>query len=245
MKNIILAAAASLSFSHAEAFGQELSRNLLDINPRAGISGTLQITDVTLTNGRIEVAAVVEAPQLLAEIDSKLSGRGNMGSSRKRLFWAGPSKFSDIKRSCDMTISSRARYEIWAYVFGGNTRLARDTKSLSFSLRPHWNSNHKDLTLNARLDNIRNFPNWAENLFKIRDTTKTIGLSLNEIPGLETLNPTVNGVSCTALGNQGLRARITASANAAAMLSAIWDGTERREAWEAISSFLPLLKAVQ
>ena len=117
------------------------------------------------------IDVVAEFPSFSESIDRALKNLGNFGSCRKRIYWVGGTSFRDT--GSVLRLASRARYEQWycdkKY---GKGRLFRDTKTI------HWvvfvNPGPLDnIEIGARLQNIKNFPNWAErSLVKVEETFK-------------------------------------------------------------------------
>lgn len=201
--------------------GQQFQRQLSDIAPNGGINGDLSISDIKLVDGRLRALATISIPDLVGDTDRKLSALGNMGSSRKRLYWAGGTNIRAVSRDCGISVSSRARTEVWAYAFGGSTRLGQDTKGIEYSIIPSWKPETKTLSVKARLTNVQNFPKWAEELFRLDAVSRQAGISLNDIPEVSNMDLAVDGVDCSPIGNRGLQARILVSGNAMRIFSAM------------------------
>ena len=119
----------------------------------------------------ILIDVVAEFPSFADSIDRALKDIGNFGSCSKRIFWAGGTSFLDTGNV--LRLASRARYEQWYCdkIFG-KSRLFRDTKTI------HWvvfvkHGPLDNIEIGARLQNIKNFPNWAERwLGKVEKTTR-------------------------------------------------------------------------
>lgn len=207
----------SASFCSAQQFDRKLS----DIAPDGGINGDLSISNIRLAGGRLHAVATISIPDLAADVDQKLKPLGNMGSSRKRLYWAGHTNIDRVGQDCRISASSRARAEFWGYVLGGKTRIFRDTKTIEYSIMPLWVMETKTLSIRANLTNVRNLPNWTEDMFRLDRVSRQAGISMNDIPQIADMNLAVDGVNCSLIGSTGISARILVSGDAMAILSAM------------------------
>ena len=104
---------------------------------------------------------------LLSQLDNYLMGQGDFEKDHwsQRLYWVGGT--SVLNAGNALRLSSRARYEKWARAWFAKTRLLQDTKTI------HWELFVKPATINnlsvsARLVNIKNFPGFLEKWLGLR-----------------------------------------------------------------------------
>ena len=118
---------------------------------------------------RIVFLTNIRFDSLPENIDTYLRQRGDFISGcSKRLYWVGNTSIRGVGTT--LKLSSRARYEQWTCikVLGKRikTRLIQDTKTLDWDLSLEQNG--IEFAVIARLTNIRNFPNFLENEFRLR-----------------------------------------------------------------------------
>ena len=97
------------------------------------------------------------------DLDDTLRKMGNFGSCTQRLFWTGSTSIRGTGKV--LSLSSRARYEKWycKRILGRwiRSRIFRDTKTINWVVYLQPGQLDK-IAVVAELQNIKNFPNWAE-----------------------------------------------------------------------------------
>lgn len=131
-----------------------------------GVTGDLVIDSIAPDGDRCAISVTIAAPALLSEIDRLGRAQGNVGSSRNRLYWVGPTRLREVQSPGYIFLSSRARYESWTYVDLGfdtvKTKNFQDTKGIDLRLSVVWNNETDTLALSYEIQNIRNFPGALE-----------------------------------------------------------------------------------
>lgn len=163
MKSFVLAATMAIPLV---ANAQSGYIQLEDLFPDSEVSGTLEIVSIEPTGDRCEISVVIDAPALFSELDDLGRSKGNMGSSRNRLYWVGPTSLRRAVPPGTILLTSRARYESHTYVFGGNFKNFQDTKTIDLRLSTDWNGNSNTLSLTYQIQNIRNFPGAVESALR-------------------------------------------------------------------------------
>lgn len=163
MRALIVAAILTLPLS---VQAQSAFIPLEDLFGDVGLSGTLAVESILPKGDRCAISVNVVAPALLSEIDRLGRSQGNMGSSRNRLYWVGPTRLRGVRGPNTILLTSRARYESWTYielVFDTiKNENFQDTKTVDLRLSVDWNSAAKTLKLSYEIQNIRNFPGSLE-----------------------------------------------------------------------------------
>lgn len=182
-----------------------------DLFEEPPVRGTLQIASVSSDQdtGRCILSASVLAPNFFGDLDIFMIDQGNLGSSRKRLYWVGVTRLQSASSEI-LRATTRARFEVWLYAFGGKTRIGEDTKSVGLEVQLQWNQEHKRLTVRRRITNIQNFPNWAEDLFNLGDYDHH-HLDLRETEGIASLEPALVAPPEFLAANEGLGIEISFS----------------------------------
>ena len=162
MKKLLSAVLLSFALSASTA----LANNTLELpisyqNQQIGTITNLDIKGDSSDSSRLLLSLSAKFSSFGTNLDRILTRRGNLGSCTKRLYWTGD---TSILRSTGaaLQLRSRARFELWyCDDFFGSGRLIRDTKSLSWLayIEP---APINEIHLVARVQNIRNFPNWIE-----------------------------------------------------------------------------------
>jgi len=135
------------------------------IAPDSGLTGDVLFLGLAASPDGPILHLAIEVPELTAALDAAGFALGNLGSSRHRLYWVGPTDFSDAGAGGMVTASSHARWEEWADLdpFGDHlTRLLRDTKKLNLAIRPIWDTATGTLSVEVVLLNIDNVPGEVE-----------------------------------------------------------------------------------
>lgn len=143
-------------------------------------------TEVTIS------ITIEDVPQL---IDGSLKKIGDMiGGCSKRLYWVGKTKFDKVENN-NVDFHSKIKYEQWLCLLT-KTKVFQDTKTVDMTIFVEFNDESQNLEVKGQVRNIRNVPNWVENILKIRTrkTLKSIDLS-NKNASVEkiTLNSTNDG----------------------------------------------------
>ena len=127
----------------------------------------IDIVPDTTDQSRALVSAAARFDSFTQTLDRILGSRGDfLGGCSKRLYWAGGTRVRDAGAS--LGLASRARYEQW--LCGAiKTRLLRDTKTFHWRVLVRANR-IENIRLEARVENIENFPNDLERAFGLRVT---------------------------------------------------------------------------
>jgi len=157
---------AVFSFQSASALSIDLSRFLVG----EAVSARVDLHGIQAKGDRCHLDVTLSAPRLWSDLDAKARARGNLNSSRNRLYWVGPTRFRGIEGGNTVLLTSRARYESWAIVkvFGSEIKNKnfQDTKTVDFLLRPRWDAAGDRLSLDYEIQNVRNFPGEIERVLK-------------------------------------------------------------------------------
>lgn len=163
MRVFILVALLAVPLS---ARAQSASILLQDLFGDIGVSGTLAIDSIAPEGDRCTISVIVSAPALFSELDRLGQSQGNIGSSRNRLYWVGPTRLRGVQGPSTILLTSRARYESWTYIevlFDTiKTKNFQDTKNIDLRLSVEWNGDINTLLLSYEIQNIRNFPGSLE-----------------------------------------------------------------------------------
>lgn len=132
-----------------------------------------KVETLKLSSGRITIAAVL-LPQLFPVLDATMKQMGDLEKDHwsRRIYWIGDTRvLTEIGQEADhLRLATRIRYEQWLRALI-ETRLLRDTKTVDWMFKiPQgdlWN-----LTVLGKVLNIRDFPNWLEDLFDLRATER-------------------------------------------------------------------------
>ena len=162
MKKLLSAVILGLTFSTSTALATTtLQLPISYENQQIGTLTNFQIEGDSSDSSRLLISLSAEFNSFGTNLDRILGARGNFGSCTKRLYWTGNTSILRSTKSA-MQLRSRARFELWyCDDFFGSGRLLQDTKTLNWLayIEP---SSINDLHLVARIQNIRNFPNWIE-----------------------------------------------------------------------------------
>ena len=114
---------------------------------------------------RIIFTTIIRFDSITAHLDNYLRNQGNFSNRcSRRLYWSGNTSIRGT--GTILKFSSRARYEQWLCSKLGKAKLFRDTKNLHWEL--FFRQNGKEFEVVARLNNIKNFPNFLEKAFRLR-----------------------------------------------------------------------------
>ena len=193
---------------------QALSIDLRPFLKGEAIDVRLDLAGVTAKDGRCHLDVALVAPGLWSDLDARIAARGNLGSSRNRLFWVGPTRLRGVEGGTDILLTSRARYESWAIfkILGKRIKNKnfQDTKTVDFRLRPVWDGAADRLTLAYEIQNIRNVPGEIESQLR-RLGVEFGGETSVEVPRdearMQALDPRIEApLAFSAVGDgQGLR----------------------------------------
>ena len=157
---------AAILFLPLSAKAQSAFIPLQDLFGDVGLSGTVAVESISPKGDRCAISVIVVVPALLSEMDELGRSQGNMGSSRNRLYWVGPTRLRGVEGPNTILLSSRARYESWTYlelVFDTiKNKNFQDTKTVDLRLFADWNRAAKKLKLSYEVQNIHNFPGSLE-----------------------------------------------------------------------------------
>ena len=163
MKSLLFAFICLVPFG---CYAQSSEFSLQSLFSGSGVTGTLSLQNVEQVEERCALTLIATLPSLFAELDQIGRSKGNMGSSRNRLYWVGPTRLRGVGQPGTILLTSRARYESWTYIDIGidkiKTRNFRDTKTVDLSLGVNWKNQTDTLSLNYEIQNIRTFPGSIE-----------------------------------------------------------------------------------
>ena len=116
-----------------------------------------------IDNQKLSISLTVNFSDFTKNLDQILASKGNFGSFHTRIYWNGNTSVRNTGKS--LGLSSRLRYEKWwsKKVLGKRIkgRIFRDTKTVYWRLFINPASKDK-IKIDARVENIRNFPNDLE-----------------------------------------------------------------------------------
>ena len=176
----VLTLAFSLIAGHIAA--QEI---IYDIDKVVTYEGNAvgRVHSLGIAAGRLTVNAVL-FPELFTVLDSTMGRKGDLERDRwsQRIYWIGNTQvLSVVGQEADhLRLSTAIRYEQWTRVdllFDTvTTRLFRMTKTVDWKF---WipEAVLSNITLYAKVTNIRDFPDWLENELDLR-LTESFGLKL-------------------------------------------------------------------
>lgn len=152
--------------SSVAASSQIYSVDIRRVDPDSPINGFIHIMSFDMRGSRMVAEFRVEAPRFFSEADQFARAEGNFGSSRNRLFWAGPTHFIGGSNDGSFWVRSRVRYESWTYLETPfktiKNKNFRDTKTVEIQIFPVYHENFEWVGLEWEIKNIRNFPGKIE-----------------------------------------------------------------------------------
>jgi len=143
----------------------QISFTLEQSLPQTGLVGRITLLETTVTDESTAVRIAVDIPALATFLDAQGQARGNLGSSRKRLYWVGPSRITGVRDGGCLTVQTRVRLELYVDFdpFGNSlTYTGRDTKTVDLGLCTIWSDAEGRLEIAVEVLNIRNFPGEVE-----------------------------------------------------------------------------------
>ena len=207
--------------------GFAFERPLQQLAPGLPVTGLLSIPEPPVIKGdRIHTKIIISAPNLTVQLDALGRSKGNLGSSRNRLYWVGPTAFTQVSGRA-VSIQSRARYESWAFVKVFSKTIKnknfQDTKSIEMTLRPRWVAATKTLDLTYALTNIRNFPDSLERTLRqlgVEFEGQT-SLAISDDDVFQNLDPHILNWHAQKLSETGLALHLNVSLSRAGLLSEV------------------------
>ena len=213
-KKLAMFAVALLVAGYATA--QEIKIAIDRDIPYEGVS-VGRVQSLVVSVGRLTVSALL-LPKLLGVLDAKLSSMGDLERDHwsRRIYWRGSTRFlSEIGKETDrLMLSTRVTYDQWTKIdllFDElKTRVFEITKTVEWVF---WipESDLSGVTLRGKVTNIKDFPNWLEDLFDLRveealqlslpvqcgscncqELTQQAGLKLSSVNFLRMENGSVN-----------------------------------------------------
>ena len=177
MRSYIILFAFTLSLVAGYAAAQQIT---ISVNEDITYEGNTigRVDNVRLSSGRLTLSAVL-FPQLFAVLDSTMTKLGDLEKDHwsQRVYWVGHTRvLSEVgARQDHLKLETRIKYEQWTRVdlllSVLKTKLFQDTKTVVW-LFTVPGSDLWNVTLVAKVLNIKNFPNWLEDLFNLRATEK-------------------------------------------------------------------------
>lgn len=200
----------------ASALSLDISRFLAG----EAVSARVDLHDIEARGDRCHLDVTLAAPRLWRDLDARIGTRGNLGSSRNRLYWVGPTRLRGVAKDTTILLTSRARYESWTIVkvFGKKLKNKnfRATKTVDFLLRPSWDAARDRLSLDYEIQGMRNFPGEIEQQLK-RHGVEFGGTTAFEVPRddetVQALDPRIETPLVFAVAGEGggLAVRTTVS----------------------------------
>lgn len=214
-----LIAAAMVATMALGSTAHALSVDITDFFAGEAITAQVDLTEVTAKEGRCHLDVTLTAPRLWSDLDAKVAARGNLNSSRNRLYWVGPTRLRGIEAGNRILLTSRARYESWTIfkVLGKTVKNKnlQDTKTVDFLLQPTWDAQANRLSLAYEIQNIRNVPGEVESQLR-RAGVDFGGAAAFDIPqneAVQALDPRIETPLefASAANGNGLNVRTTVS----------------------------------
>lgn len=207
-----------------------LERDLRSFDPGSPITGQIRLDEATRQDDRLRLAISGHFPNVLDELDQQMRQRGNMGEEcGVRVFWTGPTRLRSGGEALFLT--GRARFELWACarIFGETikTKALQSTHDLDISLRPVWDPSTRDLWLDVRLDNIRDFPGEAEQILRRAGVrfSRRVAVPLGAPDRLQVLAPVLERLWFDPSGDRGAALRLELSADFTATIALLREET--------------------
>lgn len=195
------------------------------IDPDFPVDATLFVEKYDADRSRTTAAFRIEAPNFFAQADAIGRAKGNMGSSRNRLYWVGPTRFTGTDGGWGFTARSRARYESWTYVeliFDTlKTKNFQDTKTVDLAISPTYQPTTGVITIEYKLLNIRNFPGELEQILRWLgvEFSNSTTIKMHDLKLARDVSLRLEGLRMSSPnGGAGLTAHIVVSFDTAAAL---------------------------
>jgi hypothetical protein len=166
-RTVWLIVSSALFFVAGHAVSQQIKISVDRAIPY-GETTVGRIDNITVSVGTLTVAAVL-LPELFRALDEEMKSRGDLETDHwsRRIYWIGNTKvLSETGKDTErLSLSTRIRYEQWVRL--GKFRVGRSTNTVDWRF---WipASAMSDISLHGEITNIRDFPNWLEDLLDVR-----------------------------------------------------------------------------
>lgn len=160
-----------------------------------GRKSLYQDADTTLNGIVGRITNTIEVNLKTPDIDKVIEGMGDLNPKKwsQDIFWKGETKILSIT-SREMKLQSRVEYQQWGRSLGIKTRLAKDTKTVTYTVK--LNQSSGKLKFSLKIGNIKHFPGEFEDLIKKH-------LSVNA--GLKNYRININDYEFQQVGDQEVK----------------------------------------